>query len=212
MTSQRHPLGYQTFDVMVDIDDVVLPWFHTVDQMCIDAWGPAPSGPCRSWSMHEHYGRTREEWEQIVIQATAMGLYTSTDPFPGAAEALRRIHWYGHRIHVVTARGFMANGENIRQWTRDYFTTFALPYETLTFAKDKPRAMERLDVRFDFAIDDGVHNFEALVEAGVPTWLHDAPHNLDYPAPPERRVSSLWEFSNLVLETTPLAEQKPLPA
>lgn len=185
-----------TFDIMVDIDDVVVPWFETVDRRCIETWGESPNGPCRSWSMHEHYGRTREEWEDIVISATLDGLYTQTEPLPYAVEAINGLRWWGHRIHIVTARGFMANGENIRRWTEEYLHNFAIGHDTLTFAKDKVQAMGELGVAFDFAIDDGVHNFENLAKAGVPVYLHTAPHNLDYQT--DRRVASLWEFSQII--------------
>jgi 5'(3')-deoxyribonucleotidase len=212
MTAVDSPLGYPTLDIMVDVDDVIVPWYETVDGHLVEAWGPRVHST-RPWSMWKDWpGRTREEWEQIVVHATLNGLYTHTEPFPYAVEALRRLHWYGHRIHIVTARGFMANGDNIRRWTHGYFETFAIPHDTLTFAKDKPGAQVELGLQFDYAIDDGVHNFEVLHGAGVPTYLHTAPHNLSFDVPQGRRVASLWEFANIVLEaSTPLAQRKDKP-
>lgn len=185
-------------DVMIDIDDVIVPWFETVDRRCRDAWGDHHP-PCRVWDMAGHYGVPREEWENVVISATADGLYTTTEPLPGSVEALRSLMWAGHRLHIVTARGFFANGDNIREWTRQYLDTFAIPHETLTFAKDKVAAQDELGVRFDYAIDDGVHNFEALYAAGVPVYLQTAPHNVDFVAPEGRRVPSLWHFAQTIL-------------
>lgn len=209
MTRQHSELlGYDTVDVMIDVDDVIVPWFETVDRRCVEAFGYDGSrGQCNVWSMHDFYGRTREEWENIVIQATVDGLYTTTEPLPGSVEAINRLRWYGHRAHIVTARGFMQNGENIRRWTREYLSNFAIGHDSLTFAKDKVEAMEALGTVFDYAIDDGVHNFEHLQQAGVNVYLQDAPHNRSFET--DRRVWSLWEFSNIVLrETTPLAEEK----
>lgn len=204
-------LGYDTVDIMVDVDDVIVPWFETVDQRIVQKIGYDGSrGPCNVWRMHEFYGIPLEEWENIVVSATADGLYTTTEPMPYAVDAINRLRWYGHRVHIVTARGFMANGENIRRWTREYLTNFAIGHDTLTFAKDKVEAMEALELVFDYAIDDGVHNYENLREAGVNVWLQNAPHNSAYEC--DRRVSSLWEFTNMVLrETTPLAEEKVAP-
>ena len=187
-----------SLDIMIDIDDVIVPWFETVDRRCREAWGDHHA-PCVAWDMAGHYGVTRREWEAVVISATLDGLYTTTEPLPGSVEALRRLMWAGHRLHIVTARGFFANGDNIRAWTKDYLNNFAVPHETLTFAKDKVAAQAELGVRFDFAVDDGVHNFEALHAAGVPTYLHTAPHNSTYVAPPGLRVDSLWEFANIIL-------------
>ena len=203
MTAALSPLGYQTVDIMVDIDDVVTPWFESVDEGCREAWDPEGKlGPCRRWSMWEHYGRTQEEWGSIVESRIAHGLYTTLDPIPGAVEAVNRLRWFGHRVHMVTARGFMANSENIRRWTPEYLQRFGAGYDTLTFAKDKVKAQAALGLEFDYAIDDGGHNYDALHAAGVPTWLCAAPHNGDHPA--ERRVDSLWDFANMILaETVP---------
>lgn len=194
-------------DIMIDHDDVVQPWFEPVDQKCAEIWEYDGSrGPCNTWAMHEFYGRTRAEWGDVVMSATQDGLYTTIDPFPYAQEAINRLRWEGHRVHIVTARGFMANKVNIRRWTRDYYTNFGIGYDTLTFAQDKAVAMKELlephdKTVFDFAIDDGPHNYSALHAAGAHTYLMDAPHNRAYDA--QYRVSSLWEFVNIVLGGEP---------
>lgn len=209
MTAVHNPtLGYDTLDIMVDIDDVIVPWFETVDQKCIDlGLDRNNAGPCNVWSMWEHYGCDKSEWENAVIAATADGLYTSVEPLPFAVDAVNRLRWYGHRVHIVTARGFMANGSNIRQWTRDYLAAFGIGHDTLTFAKDKVEAMEALELTFDYAIDDGVHNFTHLRQAGINVWLHDAPHNRSFET--EFRIPSLWDFTSHVLAaSTPLASRK----
>jgi len=211
MTAILDPtLGYETLDIMVDYDDVIMPWYETVDGHLVDAWGPR-TNDLRPWSMWEDWhGRTREEWEDIVIHATLSGLYTNTDPFPGAVEAINRLRWYGHRVHIVTARGFMANGENIRRWTAEHIATYGIGHDSLTFSKEKDQAMRELGVHFDWAIDDGVHNFEVLTDAEVNVWLHDAPHNKGYET--DFRIGSLWEFSNKVLAATPYAQAKSVPS
>lgn len=209
MTATLTPLGYTTYDVMIDIDDVAMPWAETVHLACGQLGLHDGTKPWSSWHMWEDYGCPQADWEYAVERAVADGLYQHTEPFPYAAEAVRRLHWYGHRIHFVTARGFMANGNKIRQWTPEWLERFAFPYDTLTFAKDKVAAQAELGVEFDFAVDDGVHNVELLHAAGVPTWLHTAPHNQGFPF--DRRVASLWEFANIVLSSTPLAQQKEAP-
>lgn len=208
MTAALNPLlGYETLDIMVDVDDVIVPWFETVDAHCRKAWGEHPE-VCNVWSMWEHWGRTREEWSQVVIDATASGLYTTVAPIEGSVEAVNRLRWYGHRVHIVTARGFMENGASIRAWTEEYLSEFGIGHDTLTFAKDKAGAQAGLGVEYDWAIDDGLHNFEALTEAGVNVWLQDAPHNRHFET--DFRVASMWEFANKVLETTEYASNKPV--
>lgn len=203
-------LQYNTLDLMIDIDDVVVPWFETVIGACTRLWGE-PETPCTSWKMWEHWpGRDRDQWGEAVLSATHVdGLYTTVSPLPGAVEAINRLRWYGHRVHIVTARGFMENGSNIRSWTKDYLANFGVGHDTLVFAKDKVAAQEELGLTYDWAVDDGLHNFEALADAEVNVWLHDAPHNRHFET--DFRVSSLWDFSNKVLSTTRWAENKPVP-
>lgn len=201
MTLIRGPLGYDTVDIMVDMDDVIVPWFDTVDAMCAAAWNrPDLLGKCDQWHMWEFYERTEEEWTDVVISAVQQGLYHTVEPIPGAVEAMNRLRWFGHRVHVVTARGFMSNGDNIRAWTPEYLQNFGAGYDTLTFAKDKVAAQEALGLTYDYAIDDGGHNYTALFDAGVNVYLCEAVHNKRVPA--LQRIGSMWDFANLVLEET----------
>lgn len=198
-------LGVKTADIMVDIDDVYSPWLYTVEQECIRAWGESPDGPCNIWSMWEHWpGRTQDDWHDVVTSAIQTGLYTSVDPIPGSVEGGNRLLWFGHRLHFVTARGFMANAENIRRWTPEWLDVIGAGRTSLTFAKDKVAAQEALGVTFDYAIDDGGHNYDALADAGVNVWLCEAPHNKEHRA--SQRVSSMWDFSQMILEETVPAE------
>lgn len=211
MTAIWNPdLGYDTVDIMVDMDDVIVPWFDTVDAKCAETWDrPDLLGKCDNWHMWEFYERTQEEWESVVIDCVQTGLYHSVEPIPGAVEGLNRLRWYGHRIHIVTARGFMQNSDNIRAWTPEYLANFGIGHETLTFAKDKVAAQADLGLTYDYAIDDGGHNYTALFEAGVNVYLCEAVHNKKVPA--LQRVAGLWEFANTVLrETTPIASVKPV--
>lgn len=204
-------LGVKTADIMVDIDDVVAPWFDTVDELCRTRWDAHHLPPCSVWSMWEHYGRTQDEWGDVVVSAIQHGLYTTVDAIPGSVEALNRLRWFGHRVHLVTARGFMQNAEQIRAWTPEWLARVGAGYDTLTFAKDKVEAMIDIlggwtppDARptFDYAIDDGGHNYDALADAGVNVWLCKAPHNANHRA--SQRVNSMWEFGEMIIaETVP---------
>lgn len=185
-----------TYDIMIDIDDVMMPWAETVHNKCGDLGLHDGSVKWASWHMWEDYGCTKEQWQDAVIAATYDGLYTATDPFPGVVDAINSLIWSGHRVHVVTARGFMENGSNIRTWTLEWLQRYGIGHHSLTFAKDKVEAMNELGVVFDFAIDDGVHNYDRLHGAGVPVWLMTQPHNVLHGA--ERRVASLWEFSQII--------------
>lgn len=187
-------------DLMVDIDEVIFPMMETVHERARDK-GYHDGSAKMAWAGWVHYRLPTGEplpediywdlWSEFALD----GGYLHTEPIPGAVEALRWLAWEGHNIHLVTARGFMANAEKIKAWTPRWIENFAVPHKTLTFAKDKVAAQEALGVEFDSAIDDGPKNFTALAEAGVEVFLQDHEHNRDFEVDPERRVDTLWEWA-----------------
>jgi 5'(3')-deoxyribonucleotidase len=186
-----------TFDIGVDIDDVLHPWYATAHELCVAAGitnGATPTG----WAPHESYGVDIDTWADVLSEATLNGGLYDVPPIPGAVESLRRMMFSGHRIHLVTARGFMTHGYLIRKHTVDWLEEFAVPHQTLTFTKDKVSVANELDL--DYFIDDGVHNFQALeIEApDTKTYLLTAPHNRDFYTP--FRLETMNEFAELVCD------------
>ena len=185
-------------NVMVDIDDVLFPWADGIHEKCRVA-GLHDIETYTSWSMWEDYGVEKEAWLEVVDKATIDGFYQSA-PYPHAVEALRSLRWWMGStvaIHLVTARGMMAHADDIRRWTVEWVEDFAVPHDSLTFTKDKVRAQEKLG-RFDYALDDGAHNFEALLENGIEAYLLDRPHNQDVEAG-DWRVYSVGEFVDIIV-------------
>lgn len=194
-------MGSQTYDLMVDIDDVLIGLGEAIHELAhqhglhdgVDVW--------RMWEAWKQYGCDPDAyWEMWTIFANEGG-YVKTPPYPEAATALRDLMWEGHRIHLVTARGFMAHAEEIRAWTPEWLEEWALPYNTLTFARDKVAAMGELGVVFDYAIDDSPRNYEALDAAGVKVYLRDQPHNEEWRTLNPfalRRVPNLTEFVYII--------------
>lgn len=196
----------RSLELMIDIDEPLFPWAYSVHEGCRAA-GLHDLPEWSTWHMWEDYGCDQDLWLDVVARLTADGMYLSTPPVPGAAEALRLLRWEGHKIHLVTARGFNAFASEIRDWTKRWLDDFAIPYDTLTFATDKVKAMEELGVVFDSAIDDGIHNYEALNAAGVKVQLLDQPHNRSFTEImgksgffklEVRRVYSMTDYARLV--------------
>lgn len=203
--------------VMWDIDDVLFPTMYSIHDLARDA-GLHNGDVEPRWSGWEVYKLPDgtpcppEVYWDLWSDFAAAGGYTKTPPIPEAAEALRELYFAGHEIHLVTARGFMAHAEDIRRWTVEWVEEWALPWHTLTFAKDKPAAMRTLletgpfdppqrfeDGLFDYAIDDSPRNVEALIDAGVNAYLLDHAHNLDHDGVLPR-VPSASAFVKMILE------------
>lgn len=194
--------------VGVDIDDVLHPWGAGAHALC-EAAGITQGRLYSGWRMWEDYGCTKDEWLAVINRAVLEGGLYDIPPIPGSVEALRRLHFAGHQIHLVTARGFFENGELIKQHTYEWVEEFAVPHRTLTFAKDKPAAVAELRIGgfpISHFVDDGVHNFEALETVqDLDVRLLTAPHNGSFYTP--FRIETMDEFADLVLEAAESEEQ-----
>ena len=187
-------MTHRTLDLMVDIDEVIMPLIDTIHLRAQDK-GYHDGSVEPTWRGWEAYGITEDAYWELWTEFADEGGYVSTAPIPGAAEALRGLAWEGHRIHLVTARGFMAHAERIREWTPQWVEEFAIPHVSLTFARNKRDAMEALGVHFDSAIDDSPRNYADLDSAGVLVYLQDHAHNRTADVPAERRVPNLAEWA-----------------
>lgn len=178
-------------DIIIDIDDVLIPWSHRAHAECEQA-GITNGQQITQWEFWRDYGCTPEELWDVLHNAYYNGMLL-TPPFPEAQPALQRLHAAGHRGHLVTARGFEA-GEMaafVRQCTAAWVDDNWLEHSSLTFTRDK-----RI-IRGDVALDDSPKNVTALEAAGVTTYLADAIHNQGFHHP--RRVSGIAEFTDIIL-------------
>lgn len=185
----------RALNLMVDIDEVVFPLGDSIHEIAHEFGLHDNSEPWKVWSAWEQYGCDPDKYWDLWITFAHRNGYLETPPIQHQAEALRHLYFEGHRINLVTARGFMANAENIKKWTPEWLEEWAIPYHTLTFSKDKPSTQNELGV-FDLAIDDSPKNFEALADDGVNVWLQNHTHNKWFDT--EFRVADMWEWVRIV--------------
>ena len=192
----------KTFDIGVDIDDVLHPWFLTAHKLCEEA-GITNGVTPKSWRCADEYGVHIDVWAAVLEKGTADGTLYGVPPFPGAIEAVRRLFWAGQRIHLISARGtadWQSDEQKlaIHNQTLDWISEYAIPHDSLIFDKEKARVAR--EMKLDYFIDDAVHNFQYL-ELAAPdtqTYLLTSPHNGDFYTP--FRLETLDEFADLVLE------------
>jgi hypothetical protein len=205
------PTPTRVFDVMWDVDDVLCPTIDSIHQLAYEA-GLHDGTIEPAWDGAGQYGCDPQVYWDLWSQFAASGGYVNTPPIEEAAEALRKLYWAGHRIHLVTARGFMAHAQEIREWTPEWTELFALPWHTLTFAQDKVSAQAQIaaelgddgnppwDWKFDYAIDDRAKTIEALRAVGVDAYLLTHSHNREDHS--EHRVGTATEFVDIILEAS----------
>lgn len=190
-------------NLMVDIDDVLFPLAPKLHSKALEmGLHDGTKEALEVWHGDKQYGCTREEWLAVFGALADEGYYVDAEPIPGAVEAVRKLYWAGHNINLVTARGFPFAGdandfsEKIRLWTAEWIAEHGIP-GSLTFSKDKVAAMSELGF-FNYAIDDGEHNYLALNRAGVNVYLLDQPHNRASGIE-NRRISTVAEWAEVIL-------------
>ena len=99
------------------------------------------------------------------------GFWTSVEPMPGAAEALK--HWMdeGHEVYIVTATEIEHVAEKMKGLLFRYFPFLRWDQVIITSRKQM--------IRGDVLIDDGIHNLEGGDYRKI---LFTAPHNRFYDA------------------------------
>ncbi len=156
--------------ILVDMDD-------TIEQL-LQAWVEGVNREYRcnvkyedvaEWDVSAAFpGLTREQVYAIPMR---QGFWKTVKPFPGAADALRRLVDAGHELLIVTATQFESVPEKINGFLFEHFP-FLRPDQVIITSK-KQR------IRGDILIDDGVHNLEGGDYIKI---LMTAPHNQNYNA------------------------------
>ena len=180
-----------TYEIVFDYDDIIYPWSNRAHKLCVEA-GTTGGNEVDRWRIWESYGCEEQVFWDVLSSATVSGELYDDAPISGVLAQMQRLRGHGHRIHIVTARGFGQHGALIQALTREQVRNWNVPMDSLTFSQDKTV------VPAHFAIDDGLHNYWPLDEAGVMVFLMDMWHNQIVPAP-VRRVKSVREFADLVL-------------
>lgn len=179
-------------DIGVDVDEPLFPWYERAHEASIKFGLTDGTIMPQTWAPHEEYGCSLEDWWAAL--ADAIDWMYDAPPQPGSREAIERLMFAGHRVHLITARGTRGSPlcQVIQQHTWNWVLDYDLPIASLTFSKDKTI------VHTDYFVDDNVDNWQALTAAGTRAYLLNAPWNAEQDTP--FRVNSVREFADIILE------------
>lgn len=186
-----------------DFDEPLYPWNELAHVASLKA-GLCPPGTSRppSWVPFEVYGCSAEEWYAVIDNEILNGDMYLQPIDPKIVDGIKRMYTRGYGVHIVTARGnFGPLGETIKKITLSSVIKAGLPHDTVTFTKDKVEAA--LSLHIDYMVDDHPKYHDPLVEAGVNSFLLDAPYNQDHPEkfwPEGRRVHDVFEYMRLIMD------------
>lgn len=123
------------------------------------------------WDFHEAWGMTKAEFYRHFADGVNAGIvFLDGGVDPDAFRILKRLHRRKNdKVNIVTHRakiGDLSEYNTVRWFKRE-----GIPYDSITFSKDKTI------VKNDVFIEDNAENHDALRAAGVGSYLIDKPWN-----------------------------------
>ncbi|HEV2239010.1 MAG TPA: hypothetical protein VGR57_20295 [Ktedonobacterales bacterium] len=139
------------------------------------------------------------DWPRANDDTTELCLRLSADPafagrlapMPQMAHALRVLHLAGYRLHIVTARPLAVRHATRRWLARHGVASYVSGIECVDRPADKLAVVRALGC--DTFVEDNHSTAEALGQAGVRSYLLDAPYN-QMPARHSLRVRDWHEL------------------
>lgn len=190
-----------SYDIGVDIDGVLYDFTAAFADEAARHGVTVPSPAiAHRWEFFYDWGLSLQEFLTIYAAGVNAGrVLWQGQPMPGAREGLLRLHAAGHRLHALTDRtppGAEINGVSATHaWLNNH--DMSRLFTSITFTPDKTRILQHSQVRSErvWFIEDKPANHHALRDAGVESYLVNAPYNQDADGP---RVTNLVEFADLV--------------
>lgn len=143
----------------------------------------------KTWDFYEEYGLDWDGFEEICHDGVDEGyIFRVGKPFEGAKYVLEKLQDEGHSIHIITHRFF---GSLSHSSTEAWLNNNEIPFDTLTFAKDKSI------VGVDLLLDDLDKNLDAM-PIGTILVMMGRVYNRNMMKDSYLRVSTWPEFYQLV--------------
>ena len=196
------------FDVGIDADGVLYDFVGSFRHY-VTSQGIRSEEQCtyvggmdffHQWFDADGMGISTEDFLEICHAGTDDGIiFYHGEPFNDARESLQRLRDEGHKIHIITDR-FFGTDNYSHHLTERWLDDHKVPYDSLTFSSDKTI------ITTDIMIEDKIENYDQLEQDGCYSILLDRPWNQE--DDDRRRVSTLFEFSELVSWLTFVESQK----
>jgi len=144
----------------------------------------------KDWNFYETYGIDWDCFVEICDDGVNEDfIFRLGEPIEDSVEGIKELKRLGHSIHIITHRFF---GEFSHYSTEQWLKMHDIPYDTLTFAKDKSI------VGVDLLLDDLPQNLDSMGDETVKvlyrqTWNDGGMKPTSYQA-----VSSWAQFVSLI--------------
>lgn len=184
-------VGFDLDGVLFNFGQSVKDYLEATGQEHLWKSGPNPKP---YWDWYKDWKWTTPQFLQFCHDGVDAGYIFRGNVRDNAVAAVQAVKDAGHEIIVITDRNFGIEPSNSWNATREWWIDAGFPmYDELIFSADKTSR------KTDIFVEDKIANFEALWDAGTPTYLITRPWNDDFDAG-DYRISDVVEYPNKVDE------------
>jgi hypothetical protein len=177
-------------DIGYDWDGVISS-FHSSVNKWLKMNGYDLKASQTNWDFWTEWGWSNAKFHKFWVDGVRAGVIFASRPYQGAVEGINSVYDAGHKVHIITHRGWKKHPGLAEELTAKIADDIGLKYHSLTFSADKTC------VKTDMMVDDKPENYEDLKKAGTDAYLLSRPWNKHIQG--VQRVRSAAEFSRIVL-------------
>lgn len=184
-------VGFDLDGVLYNFGDSVKRYLDHIGKG--DVW---KSGPTKGvfWDFYKDWGWTSQQFVEMCNDGADAGFIFCGPAREGAVEAVERVARLGHEIIIITDRQFGKTPASSHNNTTEWLAQHGIEYDELVFSADKTA------VPTDMFVEDKLENYDALVEAGVHTFLINRAWNVVEGGDTRMRIDSVLDYAKFVEE------------
>lgn len=176
-------------DVGIDLDGVMYDFVGAFKEFCENRMGKELP-PATKWDFYHDWNmddKTFQLWLDDAVED--MRLFNWYNPLPNVISGWEKLREQGLRIHILTHRNQNAYNQTVQWLSRNNLVP-----DHLHFTENKT-IIKRLAKDSCATVDDHIPFYDSYVNAGVISFLHTQPWNLEKKA---MRVTDLLDFANKI--------------
>lgn len=188
-------VGFDLDGVLYNFGDSVKRYLDATDRGHI--W---KSGPTETpfWDFYKDWGWDSKQFVEMCNDGADAGYIFCGPARENAVDAVERVARLGHEIIIITDRQFGTTPKSSHDNTTEWLAQHGIEYDELVFSADKTA------VPTDFFVEDKLENYDALVAAGVNTFLINRAWNVVDGGDARMRISDVSDYATFVEEYTRL--------
>lgn len=184
-------VGFDLDGVLYNFGDSVKRYLDHIGQGHIWKSGPTE---LPFWDFYKDWGWTGQQFVEMCNDGADAGFIFTGPARDNAVDAVGRVARLGHEVIIITDRQFGSTPEVSHKNTENWLSEHGIEYDELHYSADKTVA------KTDMFVEDKLENYDALVAAGVHTFLINRPWNVVDGGDLRMRINDVSEYADFVEE------------